>query len=152
MSVTDDMAEDLAAADAEVIINDLPVIQAVESLIRQVLQNLIDNSLKYGSFRRPPLVEITAEAEPPGIGHERPMWCITVQDNGIGIDPSQADQVFSMFTRLEVSNDRPGTGVGLAFVKRVVEQHGGNVGLAPPQAEGTGIWFTLPGIDTPDAL
>ena len=80
------------------------------------------------------------------------MWRINVQDNGIGIDPSQAKEVFSMFTRLAVSEDRPGTGVGLAFVKQVVEQHGGKIGLGESPIQGTLVWFTLPGIEATESL
>ena len=73
-------------------------------------------------------------------------------DNGIGIDPEHRDRIFGMFTRLHTREDYPGTGIGLALVKKIIEQHDGQVGVtAPPTAGGgTQFWFTLPAApDTP---
>ena len=67
-------------------------------------------------------------------------------DNGIGIDPDHRERIFGMFKRLHTREDYPGTGIGLALVKKIIEQHGGQVGVTDPPAPGVGtrFWFTLP--------
>lgn len=139
---------------ASVTVAELPVVEIEPNLMQQVFENLIDNSLKYRHHARPPHISVSAQPERTHDGELRTWWRIEVSDNGIGIDPSHHDEVFAMFARLEVSKDRPGTGVGLALIKRIVERHGGEIGLASPGGDGVGttVWFTLPGVLEPDAL
>lgn len=143
---------EFAAADAVATVSDLPSLDIEVTLVAQVFENLFENALKYRDVARPPRIEVAAEPVPPSAADHRRWWKVTVSDNGIGIDPDRYGEVFAMFARLEVSKDRPGTGVGLAFVKRVVERHGGEVGIAPGIDGGTTFWFTLPGRAEPDVL
>ena len=70
---------------------------------------------------------------------------LSVRDNGIGVDASQTEEMFQMFRRLNRADDYPGTGIGLAICKRIVEHHGGEIGAQPAGDGGTILWFTLPG-------
>ncbi|AVT32533.1 histidine kinase [Plantactinospora sp. BC1] len=118
--------------------SDLPVIRGEETLLTNLLANLVGNSLK---FRRPdvaPKVHVSARR----LGDE---WEISCQDNGIGIEPEFADKIFVIFQRLHAKDAYPGTGIGLAIVKKIVEYHGGRVWVDPEAVtEGTMIRFTLP--------
>lgn len=150
--VVRDMRAELEAVGGRVDVSALPTVEAERSLLSEVLRNLIDNALKYRHLDRLPEVSITAEPDHFAHNENRQWWKISVGDNGIGIAIDRRDEVFDMFARLEVSDDRPGTGVGLAFVKRVVEGHHGTVGVDTSPAGGTTIWFTLPGLCKPDQI
>jgi signal transduction histidine kinase len=106
-------------------------------------QNLIGNAIKFRAPGRAPVVQITAAARPGG------SWEFAVTDNGIGIPPEFADKVFVIFQRLHGRGVYPGTGIGLALCKRIVEQHGGEMHLDTTYADGTRIAFTLPAADPP---
>ncbi|WP_422754486.1 sensor histidine kinase [Micromonospora sp. WMMD708] len=124
-------------ADAELTWGELPVIRGEEPLLTNLLVNLVSNSVK---FRRPdvaPKVRVSARL----VGDE---WEVTCQDNGIGIEAEFADKIFVIFQRLHAKDAYPGTGIGLAIVKKIVEYHGGRVWVDTDQAEGTAIRFTLP--------
>ena len=146
------MASELKEIAATIEIGDLPVVDVEASLIRQVVQNLVDNAIKYRNLDRSLRVVVDAEFHGYFVDEHRSWWKIRCSDNGIGIDPERADEVFKMFSRLEISDERPGTGVGLAFVKRVIERHRGAVGVEPGLDGGTCIWFLLPGITAPDVV
>jgi len=143
---------ELVRASASVEVGEMPVLEIEASMVHQVFENLIENAVKYRHANRAPVIDIAAEPLRVDEDEPRTWWRISVSDNGIGIDPDRYGDVFSMFSRLEVSNDRPGTGVGLAFVKRVVERHGGEIGIEPAQSGGTTFWFTLPGPVEHDVL
>ncbi len=123
---------------ATVTVAPLPVVLAEPTQLTQVFQNLITNAVKFTSPDVDP--QISVSAAPCGTG-----WRFTVSDNGIGIDPRHRERVFGMFKRLHGSDEYPGTGIGLALVKKIVERHGGQVGIDDTTA-GTGsrVWFTLP--------
>ncbi|MEV0157619.1 ATP-binding protein [Micromonospora sp. NPDC050686] len=124
-------------ADAELTWSELPVIRGEEPLLTNLLANLVSNSVK---FRRPdvvPKVHVSARL----VGDE---WEITCQDNGIGIEPEFADKIFVIFQRLHSKDAYPGTGIGLAIVKKIVEYHGGRVWVDTDVDEGTVIRFTIP--------
>jgi signal transduction histidine kinase len=76
------------------------------------------------------------------------MWVFTVADNGIGIDPNQADRLFQIFQRLHTRQEYPGLGLGLALCKRIVVRHGGRIWIDPAPDQGARISFTLPAADT----
>jgi len=146
-----EMAADLDQLEATVTIDPLPVLDAEMSLIHQVFANLFDNALKYRHETRSPAIAIAAtQVDREDSLHQ--WWRLAFADNGIGIDPARYDDVFAMFLRLEATKDRPGTGVGMAFVKRVVERHGGTIGIEQTPGGGTTFWFTLPGPIVPDVL
>jgi signal transduction histidine kinase len=103
----------------------------------QVFQNLIDNAIKYRSAAAP---HITIYTEPAGA-----LFRIFVRDNGVGIEPQFQQQIFGIFKRLH-GRDVPGTGIGLALVKRVVERHGGRIHVESAGGHGATFVFTLPGV------
>jgi len=124
-------------AGGELTWSELPVIRGEEPLLTNLLTNLVSNSLKFRRPDRPPRVHVSAR-------RVRDEWEISCQDNGIGIEPEFADKIFVIFQRLHAKEAYPGTGIGLAIVKKIVEYHGGRVWADPEVAEGTAIRFTLP--------
>ena len=132
-------------ADGELTWSDLPTVRGEEALLINLLVNLVSNSLK---FRRPDVparVHVSARRE----GDE---WEITCRDNGIGIEPEFADKIFVIFQRLHSKDAYPGTGIGLAIAKKIVEYHDGRIWAVPAEGGGTEIKFTLPAIATLDDL
>ncbi|GGK99701.1 hypothetical protein Ppa06_68280 [Planomonospora parontospora subsp. parontospora] len=126
----------------------LPVVTADPARLRQVMDNLIGNAVKY--VRHGTVAQIDVSAERDG-----PMWRITVADHGIGIAPDQRDAVFAAFGRARGSEGYPGTGLGLAICRRIVDQHGGEIRAEENSGGGTRFVFTLPvvpGITGRDAL
>jgi signal transduction histidine kinase len=122
--------------DARITVGDLPTVTGEASLLTQLMANLVSNALK---FRRPDIrPEVTIGARPHEDG-----WEIFVADNGIGIEPEYADRIFVIFQRLHPRQDYPGTGIGLAMAKRIVEYHGGRIWLDPDRTHGATIRFTL---------
>jgi light-regulated signal transduction histidine kinase (bacteriophytochrome) len=118
--------------------NPLVAVYGDPSQIHQLLQNLIANSLKFHRDDIPPRISINSH---PTRGNK---IRITVQDNGIGIDPKYHEQVFVMFKRLHPVTRYQGTGIGLAICKKIVQRHGGEIGIESIPKDGTVIWFTLP--------
>jgi light-regulated signal transduction histidine kinase (bacteriophytochrome) len=113
----------------------LPSVPGVEVLLLQILQNLVANSIKYRS-EAAPLIRISAESAPGG-------WTFSVADNGIGIDPKQAEYVFGVFKRLH-GRKYAGTGIGLAICKAAVERLGGRIWVALNTGPGATVQFFLP--------
>jgi light-regulated signal transduction histidine kinase (bacteriophytochrome) len=122
---------------ADIAADPLPILTADASLIRNVFQNLIGNAVKFRAEGRHPEVRIGARQE----GGE---WLFHVKDNGIGIDPTQADRLFNLFQRLHSREEYPGTGIGLAICKKIVERHGGRIWVESEQGKGATFWFSLP--------
>ena len=115
------------------------MIRGEEPLLTNLLANLVSNSVKFRRPDVPPKVHVSARL----VGDE---WEITCQDNGIGIEPEFADKIFVIFQRLHSKDAYPGTGIGLAIVKKIVEYHGGRVWVDTDDREGTAIRFTLPAL------
>jgi len=115
--------------------DDLPEVVADETQMVQLFQNLISNSLKYKS-EHPPRIHIGSE-------DTEDEWVITVRDNGIGIEPQYHTQVFGVFKRLH-GRDIPGTGIGLAICRKIVETHGGRIWIESDGKAGSAFRFTLP--------
>ena len=115
---------------------DLPRVMADPSHLSQVFQNLIGNAIKFRG-PGPPVVRITAEKK----GRE---WTFSLADNGIGIAPEHAQQVFVIFTRLHTRAAYPGSGIGLAICKKIIEQHGGHIWVESQPGQGATFKFTLP--------
>ena len=126
----------IAQSGAEVTSDRLPTVVAEEVVLIQLLQNLISNSIKY-SGKAPPRVHVSASAEAGG-------WLFAVRDQGIGIAPADATRVFGMFKRLH-GTDLPGTGIGLALCKKVVERQGGKIWVESEPGRGATFKFTIPG-------
>lgn len=118
---------------------DLPIVQADLTQLTQLFQNLIANGLK---FRRPgvaPRVHVDARRDSP----EPNMWVFSVTDNGIGIEARHHERLFVIFSRLNGRDQYPGTGIGLALCKRIVERHGGRVWLESTPGSGSTFHFTV---------
>jgi len=116
----------------------LPPVQADPFQMTQLFQNLIGNGLKFHEEGIPPEIIIRAH------GVENKMIRIEVEDNGIGIDEKYHEQLFVMFKRLHSRAQYEGTGIGLAICKKIVERHGGNIGIKSTPGKGSTFWFTLP--------
>jgi PAS domain S-box-containing protein len=123
-------------SNAVIKIESLPVVSADPGQLSMVFQNLIGNAIK---FRRdePPYIHISAEKIDG-------MWKFAVTDNGIGIDPAFNDHIFEIFQRLHTRDEYPGTGVGLAIVKKIIERHGGKIWVESETGKGSTFYFTLP--------
>jgi PAS domain S-box-containing protein len=125
------------AADAEIEVGDLPAVRARPRELEQLMANLIGNAAKFVPPDRRPHVEVRAE-------RDGACWRFEIADNGIGIDPSQADRVFRMFQRLHAGDEYPGTGIGLAIAQKVVENAGGRIWVQPNDGGGSIFAFTWP--------
>jgi light-regulated signal transduction histidine kinase (bacteriophytochrome) len=126
----------IAEAHAQVTVEPLPTVTADGEQLGRVFQNLVANALKYRS-RAAPRIRIVAE---PIDGY----WKFSVGDNGIGIDPRFADKVFEIFKRLHGRDKYPGTGIGLAICRLVVDRHGGRIWVEPRPNGGSIFNFTIP--------
>lgn len=131
----DDLHEAVAETNASVTINDLPSVMGEASQLRELFQNLIGNAIKYRA-EDPPQIHI-------GAVKRDGEWHFTVTDNGQGFDLKYADQIFRVFTRLH-SKQVPGTGIGLAICKKIVERHGGRIWAESCAGQGATFNFTLP--------
>jgi signal transduction histidine kinase len=114
----------------------LPVVKADPTQLSQLFQNLIANAIK---FRReiPPEIHVSAD-------RKNRLWAFSIRDNGIGLDPEFADRIFTIFQRLHTREDYPGTGMGLAICKRIVERHRGSIRVESVPGLGSTFHFTLP--------
>jgi signal transduction histidine kinase len=121
----------------------LPAVQGDPTQIRQLLQNLIANGLKYQKPGAKPQVTIHAHQQDDG------MVRLEIEDNGIGIKEEQFENVFTMFKRLHSKDEYEGTGIGLAVCKRIVERHGGEIAVESTYGQGSTFWFTLPVPEAP---
>jgi two-component system CheB/CheR fusion protein len=125
----------IAESGATVTSDPLPAIVAEEVMMTQLFQNLISNSIKFKG-PEPPKIHVSAEKNAEG-------WLFSVRDNGIGIDPQDAIRVFGMFRRLH-GNEIPGTGIGLALCKKIVERKGGRIWIESEAGAGATFKFTIP--------
>jgi PAS domain S-box-containing protein len=123
-------------AGAAVTHDALPVVQADEPQLAQLLQNLIGNALKFRSDSVPRIHVAVSEEENE--------WHFAVRDNGIGIERQYFERIFMVFQRLHNKGEYPGTGIGLAICKKVVERHGGRIWVESRPSEGSSFHFTLP--------
>jgi light-regulated signal transduction histidine kinase (bacteriophytochrome) len=115
----------------------LPTVLGDATQLGLLLQNLIGNAIKFRG-REKPLVRVSAR-------REGPFWEFSVADNGIGIEPQHFDRIFEIFQRLHDRSCYPGTGIGLAIAKKVVERHGGKIWVKSEPGKGTTFCFTLKG-------
>jgi len=113
----------------------LPTLPVQAQQITQLFQNLVGNALKFRG-EAPPQIEIGAE-------HQEGLWLLSVRDHGIGIDPLYADRIFVLFQRLHARENYPGSGIGLAICKKIVERHGGRIWVEPAYP-GSVFKFTFP--------
>jgi PAS domain S-box-containing protein len=122
---------------AVLLYDELPVVNGQETELVQLFENLLDNAVKYSRPDVPPRISITAE-------RSRAEWRICVKDNGIGMDPQYLGTIFRIFQRLHSRSEYPGTGIGLAICKKIVEVHGGRIWAESEPGQGSTFCFTLP--------
>jgi PAS domain S-box-containing protein len=127
------------AREARIAVGNLPAVLGDRHQLVQLFQNLIGNAIKFVPEDRMPDVGVSAVRT-----GER--WRFEVADNGIGLEPSHEERIFRMFQRLHTRDEYPGTGIGLAIAKKVVERHGGTIWAEPRPEGGSRFCFTLPAI------
>ena len=133
--VLEQLGSQVADCGGTIVADDLPTVQGDWVQLAQLFQNLIGNSIKYRSADAP-LIRIGAEQQGDN-------WVISVADNGCGFLQEYAEQIFVVFKRLH-GREFPGTGIGLAICKRIVERHGGRIWAKSAPGEGATFYFTLP--------
>jgi signal transduction histidine kinase len=145
-TITAEVVTDLASAlyDVDLTIGDLPVVSGDSAQLRSLVQNLLSNAAKFRSADRAPVVTVTSR-------RLAGRWRIEVADNGIGVPADQRDRVFEPMVRLDKRID--GVGIGLATCRRIVDAHGGAIGVsAPPSGPGAVLWVELPGSEPARSL
>ncbi len=125
----------IADSGAVVTHDKLPVVMADGGQLVQLLQNLIGNAIKFHG-KEPPRVHVSAQVK-------ENEYLFSVRDNGIGIAPEYFDRLFKIFQRLHTREEYPGSGIGLAICKKIVERHGGRIWLESQVGKGSTIYFTL---------
>ncbi len=138
--VRSDLKVRIEESGAEITADPLPCVEGDEGQLRQVFQNLLSNAIEYSGEERP-RIDVSAERN----GSE---WVISVSDEGIGIDPDDADRVFDVFQSLHASDTHSGTGIGLALCERIAERHDGEIWVDSAVGEGSTFSFTLPAEST----
>jgi len=131
------LSEAIAESGGNITHDALPVLAVDRGRMVRLFQNLIGNALKYRKPDVPPNVHVSAELS----GSD---WIFSVRDNGIGFDPQYAVSIFEPLKRLHPGSEYPGTGIGLAICKRIVEAHGGRIWATSEKGVGSTFFFTIP--------
>ncbi|MFQ5537101.1 MAG: ATP-binding protein [Gemmatimonadota bacterium] len=135
------LGADLEASEAQVeVAGPLPTVLGSHTALVQVVTNLVSNALKFVPEDRKPRIRIRTEDE----GDAASMVRLIVEDNGIGVPQDRAERIFGVFERLESDLKRPGTGIGLAIVRRAAQRMGGACGVEAVPEGGSAFWFTVP--------
>jgi signal transduction histidine kinase len=137
-----DLELTLAEADGELRVDPLPVVMGDRRQLEQTFANLLSNAVKYRRAGVPPVVNISAETR-----HGQAV--VTVADNGIGFEDAYRERIFGIFERLHSRDRYPGTGIGLAICRKILERHGGSITASATPDEGTTMVLTLPLADAP---
>lgn len=136
-TVSANLAVRIKERKAGVIAGPLPTVRADRTQAVQLVQNLVSNAIKFCPPDRTPDIRISSDLA----GDE---WRFLVTDNGIGIEPRYKDKIFEIFQRLHTREQYPGTGIGLAICRRIVERHGGRIWVDSKEGEGSTFHFTIP--------
>lgn len=138
--LVDDIQQDLQTkieeTNSTIEIGELPVVKGYETELRLLFQNLISNGIKYSKSGRSPKIKIYAE--------EQNGWTFIIQDNGIGIADEHKIKIFNIFQRLHTRSEIEGTGIGLAYCKKIAELHKGEIWVDSKIDEGSTFYFTIP--------
>jgi len=134
--VIKNLSVSIAEARAMITNDDLPVVSADASQLTMVFQNLMANAIRFRG-ETPPHIHVSA-------AQRDREWVFSVKDNGIGIDEKYKDRIFVIFQRLHTREEYPGTGIGLAICKRIIERHGGRIWFKSQPGSGTSFFFTIP--------
>jgi signal transduction histidine kinase len=134
--VLSDMHFSIQQSNAQISVEDLPKLNGYTIELRQLFQNLISNALKFKKENVIPKIHITAEKQGE-------YWQFSVQDNGIGIDTKDSNEIFTIFKRLHSRSKYEGTGIGLSYCKKIVKLHSGKIWVASKLGEGSTFFFTI---------
>jgi PAS domain S-box-containing protein len=135
-----DLHNKIETTGTSIDVTEMPVMKAFEVEIRQVFQNLIENSIKFQAENNRPEIQIRSEKMDS-------KWKFSVCDNGIGIEPEQYEKLFNMFQRLHIDEIQyEGKGIGLAFCKKIIELHQGEIWIESNKDQGVTFHFTIPGL------
>ena len=130
------LAAEVEKSGATIEAGHLPLVLAELPLLTAVFQNLLSNALKFNGGKPPRIVITTSR--------DGPFWLFSFTDNGIGVDPEYAERIFVIFQRLHERSAYPGTGIGLAMTRKIIEYFGGRIWLDTTYADGSQFLFTLP--------
>jgi light-regulated signal transduction histidine kinase (bacteriophytochrome) len=136
-NVLDNLTIAIRESGTEIRGENLPTIKVDATQISQLLQNLIANAIKFRKHNAAVHIDISAVREDT-------FWHFRVQDNGIGIDPQYQERIFILFQRLHTREEYPGTGIGLAVCKKIIQRHGGNIWVESAAGQGATFHFTIP--------
>jgi light-regulated signal transduction histidine kinase (bacteriophytochrome) len=131
-----DLQQLVSETGAEIEVSNLPTVQGDPMQLQQLVQNLISNGIKYRKPLLPPVIQVAAL-------HDGRCWEFSVKDNGQGIAPEYHALIFGLLKRLH-GNEVPGTGMGLAICKKIVEQHGGRIWVESQAGAGATFFFSIP--------
>ena len=139
------LAAKIEASGARIDIHDLPVFEFEDEAFVTVFEHLFENGLKYHREGVPPEIEVSA------IPSKNQTWEIRIRDNGIGISAEYQERIFQVFQRLHARSEYPGTGIGLAICKKIVEVHGGQIHVESAPGSGSTFCLTIPSGRAPEA-
>lgn len=144
--VTDDLEITIAEYKAKINAGQLPIINASKVQMRQLFANLISNAIKYSRENVSPIIIITSEIVPneDAVSDIREWHKITLKDNGIGIEPSHLNKIFTIFQRLHLRTEYSGNGIGLAICKKIMENHHGKIEVESAINEGSTFSLYFP--------
>jgi len=135
--VLDSLSSSIEEAHASITRDELPNVTGDADQIGIVMQNVLENSLRYRRPEEPPRVHVSAQRNGDA-------WHVTIRDHGIGVPAEQRERVFELFHRLHTHKRHPGAGIGLALARRIVQRHGGNMWMEGVDGAGCAVTFTLP--------
>ena len=146
------LSERIKETGVEITRDALPAVWGDSGQLELVLQNLVSNALKFRGEIEPQVhigYELRRVESAPDVNgktwmSEQPQHVFSVRDNGLGIEPQYFQRIFVMFQRLHTRTECPGTGIGLAICKKIVERHGGTIGVQSVPNEGATFWFSIP--------
>jgi PAS domain S-box-containing protein len=138
------LSNSIEEAGAVVTYDNIPTVMADSTQLMQLFHHLIINAVKFRSEEHPLEIHIEATYKDCEQGQEAAHWVFSVQDNGIGIEPQYFERIFMIFQRLHQPEEYPGTGIGLAICKKIVERHGGRIWVESKPGEGSTFYFTIP--------
>jgi len=144
-----DLETTILEKKANVTLANLPVILGNDVQLRQLFQNLLSNSLKYSQRDQPPVVAISCTVVDKTVNNEtKKYYKIEITDNGIGFEQEHADRIFKVFHRLHGQSEYPGTGIGLAIVQKVVQNHNGTISAESQPGKGAKFIIHLPELES----
>ena len=135
-SVVRDLQLSIAESGAQITCSTMPTVVGDATQLSQVFQNLLANAIKFRGAA-PPAIDVRCEATDHA-------WRFSVSDNGIGIAPEYYERIFVLFQRLHGWRNYPGTGIGLAICKKIIERHGGDISVRSAPGQGSTFTFTIP--------